>query len=650
MEGSISSTFNGSRERWFFTPRVIFDNVIVDKIRANHPELEEKGLRIKLATRYARGEPPVNGDRWSNYKIKEHSATDLLVFAFDSGNKGAKGYVVCGIVVFARWYATMNQSDRCFYECIHSPCYAVYCDVDLMLATPEIEARDNEKIGQLLKKLYEKLLGSSRNAEFIDLNASVPKVKFSHHFLYRFLDTSVFPDNGHIKRFHSSVVIPELQKLSETDPTYEIFFVNMLGVEVVEAFKDIPAGKRCLAYSADGLNVVLKIGGKPVKVPQKCVKLTPERNKRDCVIDLAPYGHNQCFRLIASCKRGKQNHLKDAALHDDFGSTKFLDQSCVPLKWITDFAHRLIQVQHRNNTGDGSVARPLTYNDVIPRVNFTLARTKRPRTDVVESSSGVKEICYSNQLEFYEQLLDILPNEYCENRDSWMRVAFIGHHTAMETGMVPGDYFDVWNEWSKRSSSYTSDGAIQLWESISQSPANSVSIGTLMYWIQDAGIKVRMIQRYSEEEISKSVINCETDLSFISEIVQRSQTQLQEQLLADPPQSESPYKQEFLEWCRGNNVLLKPTLSVVQIEVRRLIQHQCIGVISELKFMQLKRADYAVLFIDNKLQGAAVVTQEWLNRWFCLPKDSGFLGARLKCSAMAFQFSIFPRMTPLIWN
>lgn len=76
--------------------------------------------------------------------------------------------------------------------------------------------------------------------------------------------------------------------------------------------------------------------------------------------------------------------------------------------------------------------------------------------------------------DYIQNLVNLLAVKRADNRDDWMRVGWCLHN-------IDIDLFDVWDNFSKKSSKYTIGECEKLWKDMKFS---TLGIGTLIYWVK----------------------------------------------------------------------------------------------------------------------------------------------------------------------
>ena len=101
-----------------------------------------------------------------------------------------------------------------------------------------------------------------------------------------------------------------------------------------------------------------------------------------------------------------------------------------------------------------------------------LQKPERHRADIGGSTIDVSHEELAEMLSYINPDID---------HETWVRCGMAVHHSTGGTG------FDVWNDWSAKGSKYpSSDALFKRWHSFGKS-ANPVTLGTLIYYAQQAG-------------------------------------------------------------------------------------------------------------------------------------------------------------------
>lgn len=181
-----------------------------------------------------------------------------------------------------------------------------------------------------------------------------------------------------------------------------------------------------------------------------------------------------CLRLYGSSKMGKHNTLISKKLTIDDKNTKY----------------------DKNN-----------YKNKFDFFKESLI------TNISEKNKIISDIKYKNNKEYkkyknnginIEEILDKLPNKYCDEYDYWIKIGMILYNT-------DENLFELWNKWSSKSNKYKENEMKKKWNDLKKSK-NKYSLGTLIKWTKDENIIIEnsienIIKEYPEDKINLDISN-----------------------------------------------------------------------------------------------------------------------------------------------
>ena len=116
----------------------------------------------------------------------------------------------------------------------------------------------------------------------------------------------------------------------------------------------------------------------------------------------------------------------------------------------------------------------LITKKIIVKVDKT---DKANKTDKVDKE-------YSNINVNVKDILNQLPQEYCDCYSKWIAIGMILSNISTDDN----NYFSLWNEWSKKSNKYNESLMLKKWYSFKHH-TNKLGLGSLIKWAQDCGVK-----------------------------------------------------------------------------------------------------------------------------------------------------------------
>jgi hypothetical protein len=89
-----------------------------------------------------------------------------------------------------------------------------------------------------------------------------------------------------------------------------------------------------------------------------------------------------------------------------------------------------------------------------------------------------------------EDMIFKLPKQYYDNRETWIKMGMILKGS--------GEYFDLWDRWSKQSHKYREGEMKKMWESFKTD--GRIGLGTLIHWCNENGIVNALREKRSLKE------------------------------------------------------------------------------------------------------------------------------------------------------
>jgi hypothetical protein len=210
--------------------------------------------------------------------------------------------------------------------------------------------------------------------------------------------------------------------------------------------------------------------------------------------DSSIYGKT-CLRTCFSSKRGKQFPLYPYKLNINGGYT------CIP----NDYESEL----------DFFVQSMITTIDALELKNKVITSDMIiEESDLFDPSNEKIEIKDNAEL---EEILNSLPEEYCNEYIKWNRVG-------MALFSINENNFDIFNKWSQKSPKYNYHSIQKHWAGFKSSSFNKnlLGIGSLIYWAKEGGYKFpdknleNIVVSYPETKIEITP-NDKYDISYISQ-------------------------------------------------------------------------------------------------------------------------------------
>ena len=134
--------------------------------------------------------------------------------------------------------------------------------------------------------------------------------------------------------------------------------------------------------------------------------------------------------------------------------------------------------------------RILVVRGFMPELSGTTAATGQPGAsfaDPDDAFDAVKPRHDDVGLEDLRWMLDRLPANYCDDRDSWRDAIFAVHHQFHDTE-AEDDALEILIAWSQRSTNYTEGCVEPIWRKASEQRVGArgpATIGTLKAWLGD---------------------------------------------------------------------------------------------------------------------------------------------------------------------
>ena len=144
----------------------------------------------------------------------------------------------------------------------------------------------------------------------------------------------------------------------------------------------------------------------------------------------------------------------------------------------------------------------IIFNEIVKCSNLNKSKSTIP-TELSSSENSSKSVNKYNINKILKSYLDCLKPERCDKRESWLRIGIVIFN---EKGS-----FELFNNWSKLSQKYDSDGCVELWKSLDVNRERKLTIGTLKkYAKEDDPVQYRKIQQRTkikkpfDEDIKKA--------------------------------------------------------------------------------------------------------------------------------------------------